>query len=33
MGMNTNNRGLSTVANGQLERMIDDAAWLTYSLG
>jgi hypothetical protein len=32
MGMNTNNRGLSTMANGQLERMIDDAAWLTYPL-
>jgi hypothetical protein len=32
MGMNTNNLGLSTVANGQLERMIDDAAWLTYPL-
>jgi len=32
MGMNTNNRGLSTVANGQLERMIDDAAWITYPL-
>src|SRR5208337_4806287 len=32
MDMNTNNRGLSTMANGQLERMIDDAAWLTYPL-
>jgi hypothetical protein len=31
MGMNTNNRGLH-VANGQLERMIDDAAWITYPL-
>jgi hypothetical protein len=30
--MNTNNRGLSTMANGQLERMIDDAAWITYPL-
>ena len=32
MDMSTNNRGLSTVANGQLERMIDDAAWITYPL-
>jgi hypothetical protein len=32
MGMNTNNLGLSTMANGQLERMIDDAAWITYPL-
>ena len=30
--MNTNNLGLSTMATGQLERMIDDAAWLTYPL-
>ena len=28
--MNTNNLGLSTLATGQMERMIDDAAWLTY---
>src|ERR1017187_8902767 len=32
MDMNTNNRGLSTIANGQLERMISDAAWITYPL-
>jgi hypothetical protein len=30
--METNNLRLSTVATGQLERMIDDAAWLTYPL-
>lgn len=30
--MNTNNLGLSTLATGQLEGMIDDAAWLTYPL-
>jgi len=27
-----NNLGLSTLATGQMERMIDDAAWLTYPL-
>jgi hypothetical protein len=32
MDMNTNNRGLSTMANGQLERMIDDFAWITYPM-
>src|ERR1039457_6332751 len=32
MSMNTHNLGLSTMANGQLERMIDDAAWITYPL-
>lgn len=30
--MANNNLGLSTMATGQLERMIDDAAWLTYPL-
>ena len=30
--MNTNNLGLSTTATRQMERMIDDAAWLTYPL-
>ena len=30
--MNTNNRGLSTMATGQMERMIDDMAWITYPL-
>jgi len=30
--MNTNNRGLSTMAAGQMERMIDDMAWITYPL-
>src|SRR5271169_1240780 len=30
--MNTNNPGLSTLATGQMGRMIDDAAWLTYPL-
>jgi len=30
--MNTNNLGLSTLATGQMERMIDDAAWITYPL-
>jgi len=30
--MNTNNLGLSTIATAQIERMIDDAAWLTYPL-
>lgn len=30
--MRTNNLGLSTMATGQLERMIDDAAWITYPL-
>jgi hypothetical protein len=30
--MASNNLGLSTMATGQLERMIDDAAWLTYPL-
>src|SRR5208282_5251540 len=28
--MNTNNLGLSTTATRQMERIIDDAAWLTY---
>jgi len=32
MDMNTNNLGLSTMATGQMERMIDDAAWITYPL-
>ena len=32
MGMNTNNLGLSSTSNTQLERMIDDAAWITYPL-
>jgi uncharacterized membrane protein len=32
MDMNTNNLGLSTMATGQMNRMIDDAAWLTYPL-
>src|ERR1019366_1419389 len=32
MDMNTNNLGLSTMATRQLERMIDDAAWITYPL-
>jgi hypothetical protein len=32
MTMNTNNLGLSTMANGQLERMIDAAAWISYPL-
>jgi hypothetical protein len=32
MDMNTNNRGLSSTATKDLERMIDDAAWLTYPL-
>ena len=30
--MGTNNLGLSSLATGQLERMIDDAAWITYPL-
>ena len=30
--MNTNNLGLSTLATGQMERMIDDAAWITYPI-
>ncbi len=30
--MNTNNLRLSSTSTGQLERMIDDAAWLTYPL-
>jgi len=30
--MSTNNLGLSTTATRQMERMIDDAAWLTYPL-
>ena len=30
--MNTNNLGLSTTAARQMERMIDDAAWLSYPL-
>jgi hypothetical protein len=30
--MNTNNLGLSTTATRQTERMIDDAAWITYPL-
>jgi hypothetical protein len=30
MGMNTNNLGFSSTSTRQLERMIDDAAWLTY---
>jgi putative AlgH/UPF0301 family transcriptional regulator len=30
--MANNNLGFSTMATGQLERMIDDAAWLTYPL-
>jgi hypothetical protein len=32
MDMNTNNLGLSSTSNTQLERMIDDAAWITYPL-
>jgi hypothetical protein len=32
MDMITNNLGLSTMATGQMNRMIDDAAWLTYPL-
>src|SRR5271157_5506595 len=32
MDMNTNNLGLSSKSTGQLERMIDDAAWITYPL-
>ena len=32
MGMNTNKLGLSRTSNTQLERMIDDAAWITYPL-
>jgi len=31
MGMNTNNLRLSSTSTKQLERMIDDAAWLTLS--
>ena len=30
--MNTHNLGLSSTSNTQLERMIDDAAWITYPL-
>ena len=30
--MDTKNLGLSTMATGQLDRMIDDAAWITYPL-
>ena len=30
--MNTSNLGLSSTSTRQLERMIDDAAWLTYPL-
>ena len=30
--MNTNNLGLSSTSTRQLERIIDDAAWLTYPL-
>jgi hypothetical protein len=30
MGMNTNNLRLSSTSTMQLERMVDDAAWLTY---
>src|SRR5271156_3253163 len=30
--MNTSNLGLSATATRQMERMIDDAAWLTYPL-
>jgi hypothetical protein len=29
MGTNTNNLGLSSTSTRQLERMIDDAAWIT----
>ncbi len=29
--MNTNNRGLSTMAIAQMERMIDDMAWISPS--
>ena len=32
MDMNTHNLGLSRTSNTQLERMIDDAAWITYPL-
>jgi len=32
MDMNTNNLGLSRTSNTQLERMIDDAEWITYPL-
>jgi len=32
MDMNTNKLGLSRTSNTQLERMIDDAAWITYPL-
>jgi hypothetical protein len=32
MGANTNNLGLSSTSTRQLERIIDDAAWITYPL-
>ena len=32
MDMNTNNLGLSSTSTKQLERMIDDAAWITCPL-